>query len=94
VIETMVPELRKLPPGQNVVPYGVSPERCAFDVYDVATQAMSSDYFEIIDGRAVYTSYPFRYVWPSELDLREARLGLGEAGRLMPPPDAGQRPAR
>jgi SAM-dependent methyltransferase len=76
VIETMVPELRKLPPGQNVLPYGVSPERCAFDVYDVATQAMSSDYFEIIDGRAVYTSYPFRYVWPSELDLMARIAGL------------------
>jgi len=77
VIETMVPELRKLPSGQNVVPYGVRHDRCAFDVYDVATQAMSSDYFEIVDGRAVYTSYPFRYVWPSELDLMARIAGLG-----------------
>ena len=76
VIELMIPELRKLPPGQNVVPCGVGPDRCAFDVYDVATQAMSSDYFEIIDGRAVYTTYPFRYVWPSELDLMARIAGL------------------
>jgi SAM-dependent methyltransferase len=76
VVEVMVPEVRRLPSGQSVVPCGVRPDRCAFDVYDVATQAMSSDYFEIIDGLAVYTSYPFRYAWPSELDLMARIAGL------------------
>ena len=52
VIEVMVPELRKLPPGQNVVPFEVSPQRWAFDVYDTATQAMSSNYVEVTGGRA------------------------------------------
>jgi hypothetical protein len=58
-------------------------------VYDVATQAMSSNYYEIIDGRAEFTTYPFRYVWPSELDLmaRMAGLRLRErwAGRARVP---------
>jgi SAM-dependent methyltransferase len=44
VIEVGVPELRKLPPGQSVVPFHVSPTRWAYDVYDTATQAMSSNY--------------------------------------------------
>ena len=44
VIEVGVPELRRLPPGQNAVPFHISPERWGFDIYDTATQAMSSDY--------------------------------------------------
>src|SRR5713226_10410514 len=69
VIEVGIPDLRRLPPGQNVVPFHVSPTRWAFDVYDVATQAMSSNYVEVTGGRGEYTSIPFRYVWPAELDL-------------------------
>src|SRR5229473_200513 len=76
VIEVMVPDLRRLPPGQNAVPFHISQNRWAFDVYDVATQAMSSNYVEIIDGRGEYSYFPFRYVWPSELDLMARLAGL------------------
>lgn len=76
VIETMVPELRKLPAGQDVVPFHVSPTRWSFDVYDVATQEMSSNYVEVVDGRGDYWSVPFRYVWPAELDLMAQLAGL------------------
>src|SRR6185369_3791262 len=51
LIEVMVPELRRLPAGQTVVPYHVSPTRWAFDIYDVSTQATSSNYVEVVDGR-------------------------------------------
>lgn len=76
VIETMVPELRKLPAGQDVVPFHVSPTRWSFDVYDVATQEMSSNYVEVVDGRGSYWSVPFRYVWPAELDLMAQLAGM------------------
>ena len=76
VIEVAVPDLRMLPPGQTAVPFHVSPTRWAFDVYDVATQAMSSNYVEVVDGRGEYTSIPFRYVWPAELDLMAQLAGL------------------
>jgi SAM-dependent methyltransferase len=76
VIEVATPDLRKLPPGQNVVPFHVSPTRWAFDVYDVGTQAMSSNYVELVDGRGEYRSIPFRYVWPAELDLMAQLAGL------------------
>ena len=76
VIEVHVPELRRLPPGQDVVPFHVSPARWAFDLYDVATQAMSSNYIEVAGGRGRYTSIPFRYVWPAELDLMAQLAGL------------------
>jgi SAM-dependent methyltransferase len=76
VIEVSVPDLRRLPPGQNVVPFHVSPTRWAYDVYDTATQAMSSNYVEITDGRGEYHYFPFRYVWPAELDLMAQMAGL------------------
>lgn len=76
VIEVMVPDLRKLPGGQDVVPFHASPTRWAFDRYDVATQAMSSNYIEVVEGRGEYRSIPFRYVWPAELDLMAQLAGL------------------
>ncbi len=76
VIEVGIPDLRRLPPGQDVVPFHVSPTRWAFDLYDVATQAMSSNYIEVTGGRGEYWSIPFRYVWPAELDLMAQLAGL------------------
>ena len=76
VVEVGIPDLRRLPPGQNAVPFHVSPTRWAFDVYDVATQAMSSNYVEVREGRGEYRSIPFRYVWPAELDLMAQLAGL------------------
>jgi SAM-dependent methyltransferase len=76
VIEVSIPDLRRLPPGQNVVPFHISPTLWAYDVYDTATQAMSSNYVKVADGRGEYTSFPFRYVWPAELDLMAQLAGL------------------
>ncbi len=76
VIEVGVPDLRRLPPGQDVVPFHVSPTRWAFDIYDVATQATSSNYVTVDGGRGEYRSIPFRYVWPAELDLMAQLAGM------------------
>jgi SAM-dependent methyltransferase len=76
VVEVMIPDLRRLPPGQSVVPFHVGPTEWAYDLYDVATQTMSSNYVEVVDGRGEYTTVPFRYVWPAELDLMAQLAGL------------------
>lgn len=76
IIEVLVPELRRLPYGQNIVPYTVSPTGWAYDVYDVATQNTTSNYVRVVDGVGSYRSIPFRYVWPSELDLMAQLAGL------------------
>ncbi|MBD0421970.1 methyltransferase domain-containing protein [Streptomyces sp. TRM S81-3] len=76
VIEVGVPELRRLPPGQSAVPFRAGPTQWAFDTYDTVTQAMSSHYITVVDGHAEHTSVPFRYVWPSELDLMARLAGL------------------
>ena len=72
----MVPDLRRLPPGQTVVPFHVSESNWAYDIYDVATQALSSNYVKIVDGHGSFWSVPFRYVWPAELDLMARLAGL------------------
>src|SRR5205823_4072584 len=76
VIEVRVPELRRLPAGQDVLPWQVSPERWVLYSYDVATQAMRGQYVDFADGRGEYSSIPFRYVWPAELDLMAQLAGL------------------
>ena len=76
VIEVGVPDLRLLPPGQEVVPFQVSPGRWAYDWYDTATQAMSSNYVTAGNGRGSFRSIPFRYVWPAELDLMARLAGM------------------
>ncbi|WP_238007548.1 class I SAM-dependent methyltransferase [Dactylosporangium sp. AC04546] len=81
VVEVMMPDLRRMPPGQDVVPFHVSDTRWAYDQYDVATQSMSSNYVEVVNGRGGFRSIPFRYVWPAELDLMAQLAGLRPAHR-------------
>jgi SAM-dependent methyltransferase len=81
VVEVGVPDLRRLPPGQTVVPFHVGPTGWAYDVYDVVTQAMTSNYVDVNEGRGELYTIPFRYVWPAELDLMAELAGLRPAGR-------------
>lgn len=81
VIECMVPELRKLPPGSTAVPFHVSESRWGIDEYDVANQGLTSHHLQAADGRATHTSIPFRYVWPAELDLMARLAGMALRGR-------------
>ncbi|MER5752969.1 class I SAM-dependent methyltransferase [Streptomyces sp. NPDC002088] len=76
VVELMVPDLRRLPPGQTAVPFHVGGDRLGFDLYDVATQSMSSHHVRVEDGHGSYRSIPFRYVWPAELDLMARLAGM------------------
>jgi SAM-dependent methyltransferase len=76
VIEVGVPELQRLPPGETFRVFHVSENRWGFDEYDVANQGLISHHFEIVDGKAERLSIPFRYAWPSELDLMAQLAGL------------------
>ncbi|ANP55750.1 SAM-dependent methyltransferase [Streptomyces griseochromogenes] len=76
VVEVGVPDLRRLPPGQDAVPFRVDGGRLGFDLYDVATQSLTSHHVEVVDGRGTYLAVPFRYVWPAELDLMARLAGL------------------
>jgi SAM-dependent methyltransferase len=76
VIELYVPHLRRLPPGETVVPFTVTPTHLGFEEYDVASQLAVSHHYWLVDGRLETLSAPFRYVWPSELDLMARMAGL------------------
>lgn len=76
VIEVVVPELQRLPPGETVRAFTITPTHLGFDRYDVAKQGLVSHHYWVIDGKLETFSSPFRYVWPSELDLMAQLAGM------------------
>ena len=77
VIETGVPGVRWLPPGESFHVYHHGDEHVGIDEYDPATQRMySHHYLRQADGSYHRRSLPFRYTWPVELDLMARLAGL------------------
>jgi SAM-dependent methyltransferase len=76
VIEVLVPGLRRLLPGQTFQLFAVSPTHVGFDEYDVLRQGLVSHHYWIEDGKVERFSPPFRYAWPSELDLMARLAGM------------------
>jgi SAM-dependent methyltransferase len=76
VIEVGVPQLQRLPPGETIRAFDVSATRLGFDEYDVASQGLVSHHYRQVDGKLEVVSVPFRYVWPSELDLMARLAGM------------------
>ena len=76
VIEVGVPALQRLPPGETVRAFTVTETRLGFDEYDVAAQGLISHHYTVVDGNLEVVSMPFRYVWPSELDLMARLAGM------------------
>jgi SAM-dependent methyltransferase len=69
VIEVMIPELQRLPPGETLRVFDLSASHWGVDEYDIARQGLVSHHLELADGAVERVSMPFRYVWPAELDL-------------------------
>ena len=76
VIEVGVPGLRRLPPGETIQAFTVSPTRLGFDEFDVANQGLVSHHYRVVDGKLDVLSIPFRYAWPAEYDLMARFAGL------------------
>jgi SAM-dependent methyltransferase len=76
VIEVGVPPLQRLPPGETVRAFAVTPTYLGFDEVDVVNQGLISHHYTVEDGRLELHSVPFRYVWPSELDLMARIAGM------------------
>jgi SAM-dependent methyltransferase len=82
VIEVGVPDLRRLPPGERFVVFAAGSTHWGVDEYDVAHQGLLSHHFEkradAAHGDEIFekSSGPFRYVWPSELDLMAEMAGM------------------
>ncbi len=77
VIEVGVPNLRRLPPGETIQAFTVQPTHFAFDEYtDLVGQISYSHHYHVRGDRLEVFSAPFRYVWPSELDLMARLAGM------------------
>lgn len=77
VIELWVPELRKLPPGQQAVVWHSEAGYIGLDTYDVLNQRLVSHHFRFSEGReAKLFRSPHRYIWPAELDLMAQLAGF------------------
>jgi SAM-dependent methyltransferase len=76
VIEVGVPDLQRLPAGQTIQPFTVTPTHLGFDEYDLAHQGLVSHHYYFAGDRAEVRSIPFRFVWPAELDLMARIAGM------------------
>lgn len=81
VIETNVPPLQRLAPGERLLPFAVSDTHWGVDEIDVASQSLISHHIQIEGDRAVRHAVPQRYVWPAELDLMAELAGLSLESR-------------
>ncbi len=77
VIELEVPDLRKLPPGQQAVVWHYETGYIGLDTYDVLHQQLVSHHFRFDEGkRAELFRSAHRYIWPAELDLMAQLAGF------------------
>ncbi len=76
LIETSVPPLQQLPVGETQRVFDRSESHWGVDDIDVTTQRCTSHHIWIDEEGMRRFSLPFRYVWPSELDLMARIAGL------------------
>lgn len=78
VIEVMVPALQRIPHGETNYVFDLRDDHWGVDTYDVVSQSLESHHMRVRNQKVELSSIPFRYVWPSELDLmaRIANLKL------------------
>jgi SAM-dependent methyltransferase len=77
LIEVGVPDLRRLPPGEDARVFSHAPGYVGYDRYiDLVNQQAMSHHFYADDSGGREFRTPFRYVWPSELDLMARLAGM------------------
>ncbi len=77
VVEVMVPQLRRVPPGETAWVFQSDPDHVGIETFDDPVgQIAWSHHWMAVDGAMVHHAAPFRYVWPSELDLMGQLAGF------------------
>lgn len=78
VVEVIVPQLRGLPPGERGRVFHLSDDHVGVETFDDIVGQISWSHHWMVDGEGRLTrhSAPYRYVWPSELDLMAQLTGL------------------
>lgn len=77
VVEVIVPQLRRVPRGEVGRVFTLDPDHLGIETFDdLVGQVAWSHHWMEVEGRLVRHSAPYRYVWPSELDLMARIAGL------------------
>lgn len=77
VVEVLVPQLRRLPPTDLGRVFTMEDDHVGIETFDdVEGQISWSHHWMQVKGRLVRHSAPYRYVWPSELDLMARLVGF------------------
>jgi len=76
LVEVGVPQLRRLPPGERVLGFAIEEGYWGLDEFDVVEQRQVSHHLIATADGIRHKPVPFRYVWPSELDLMARIAGL------------------
>jgi SAM-dependent methyltransferase len=77
VVEVVVPQLRRVPPGETARVFTLDPDHVGIETFDDPVgQIAWSHHWVAVEGRLVRHSAPYRYLWPSELDLMARLAGL------------------
>jgi SAM-dependent methyltransferase len=77
VVELIVPQLREVPEGAVGRVFTLDDDHVGIETFDdLVGQIAWSHHWMQVDGRLVRHSAPYRYVWPSELDLMARLAGL------------------
>lgn len=77
VVEVIVPQLRRVPPGETARVFTLDRDHVGIETFDdLAGQIAWSHHWIEVGGRLVRHSAPYRYVWPSELNLMAKLAGF------------------
>jgi hypothetical protein len=77
VVEVIVPQLRSVTRGEIGRVFTLDPDHVGIETFDdLVGQIAWSHHWMEIGGRLVRHSAPYRYVWPSELDLMARIAGF------------------
>lgn len=77
LVEVIVPPLRRVPPGETARVFTLQADHVGIETFDdTVGQIAWSHHWMNVDGRLVHHAAPYRYVWPSELDLMARLAGL------------------
>ena len=77
IVELLVPQLRRVPPSEIARVFTLDSDHVGIETFDdVVNQVAWSHHWMEVDGRLIRHSAPYRYIWPSELDLMAKLAGL------------------
>ena len=78
VVEVIVPQVQRVAAGETARVFINEPDHVGIETFDdVVGQIAWSHHWMSVAGRLVHHAAPYRYVWPSELDLMAQIAGFG-----------------